>query len=60
MESRIHREVYVRFGGERLETYHSNMTRRWALILLVVDIKSDALLNLDGCLRQPDNKLVLI
>ncbi|WP_267128883.1 hypothetical protein [Cytobacillus dafuensis] len=43
-----------------METYHSNMTRRWALILLVVDIKSDALLNLDGCLRQPDNKLVLI
>ncbi|EGT4846661.1 hypothetical protein DBN37_21620 [Clostridioides difficile] len=34
MESRIHREVYVRFGGERLETYRSNAARRWALTLL--------------------------
>ena len=34
MESRIHREVYVRFGGERLKTYRSNTARRWALTLL--------------------------
>ena len=33
VESRIRRNVYVRFGGERLETYHSNMTRRWTLSL---------------------------
>ena len=33
MESRIHWEVYVRFGGECLKTYHSNMIRRWALSL---------------------------
>jgi hypothetical protein len=26
--------VYVRFGGERLETYRSNAARRWALTLL--------------------------
>lgn len=25
MESRIHREVYVRFGGEYLKTYHSEI-----------------------------------
>jgi hypothetical protein len=26
--------VYVRFGGERLETYRSNVARRWTLTLL--------------------------
>jgi len=26
--------VYVRFGGERLETYRRNAARRWALTLL--------------------------
>ncbi|KAB1344900.1 conjugal transfer protein TraI, partial [Bacillus thuringiensis] len=25
--------MYVRFGGERLKTYHSNVKRRWALTL---------------------------
>lgn len=34
VESRIRREVYVRFGGEHLKTYHSNMARRWVLSLL--------------------------
>lgn len=34
MESRIHREVYVRFGGEYLETYYGDITRRWVLSLL--------------------------
>ncbi|WP_331655478.1 DUF3852 family protein [Aminipila sp.] len=33
MESRIHREVYVRFGGECLKTYRSNTARRWVLSL---------------------------
>ena len=33
VESRIRWKVYVRFGGEYLETYHSNMTRRWVLSL---------------------------
>lgn len=33
MESRIRRNVYVRFGGEHLKTYHSNMERRWVLSL---------------------------
>ena len=26
--------MYVRFGGERLETYRSNVARRWVLTLL--------------------------
>ncbi len=33
MESRIRWKVYVRFGGECLETDHSNMIRRWVLSL---------------------------
>ena len=33
MESRIRGNVYVRFGGECLETDHSNMIRRWVLSL---------------------------
>ena len=33
MESRIHWEVYVRFGGEYLETCRSNTVRRWVLSL---------------------------
>lgn len=33
MESRIRWKVYVRFGGEHLETYHRNMIRRWVLSL---------------------------
>ena len=33
VESRIRWKVYVRFGGEYLETYHRNMTRRWVLSL---------------------------
>ena len=33
MESRIHGDVYVRFGGELLETYRSNTTRRRVLSL---------------------------
>lgn len=33
VESRIHREVYVRFGGECPETCHSDMARRWTLSL---------------------------
>ncbi|ACZ01137.1 relaxase [Streptobacillus moniliformis] len=34
MESRIHRELYVRFGGEYLKTYIRNNARRWILSLL--------------------------
>ena len=34
MESRIHREVYVRFGGEYLKTYIRNNAKRWMLSLL--------------------------
>ena len=34
MESRIHREVYVRFGGEYLKNYIRNNARRWILSLL--------------------------
>lgn len=34
VESRIRGDVYVRFGGEYLKTYHSNMIRRWVLSLL--------------------------
>ena len=33
MESRIHREVYVRFGGEYLENCHSNVVSRRVLSL---------------------------
>ncbi|MCI9515196.1 MAG: hypothetical protein HFF60_13335 [Oscillospiraceae bacterium] len=38
MESRIHREVYVRFGGECLETCRSNVVRRRVLTLLFTAI----------------------
>ena len=34
MESRIQRELQVRFGGECPETYRSNAARRWVLSLL--------------------------
>ena len=34
MENRIHREVYIRFGGEYLKTYIRNNARRWILSLL--------------------------
>ena len=34
MESRIQRELQVRFGGECPETYRSNAARRWVLCLL--------------------------
>ena len=30
----MHGDVQVRFGGEYLETYYSNVTRRWVLTLL--------------------------
>lgn len=33
MASRIHREVYVRFRGEAMETYHGDMKRRCSLSL---------------------------
>ncbi len=39
VESRIRGDVYVRFGGEYLKTYHSNMTRRWVLSLLQETVK---------------------
>lgn len=42
VESRIRWKVYVRFGGEYLETYHSNMTRRWVLSLrLYTDLDAE-------------------
>ena len=33
MESRVRWEVQARLGGEYLETYHSNVARRWVLSL---------------------------
>lgn len=33
MESRIRRNVYVRFEGECMETYYRNIVRRWVLSL---------------------------
>ena len=33
MGSRIHREVYVRFRGEAMETCHGDMKRRCSLSL---------------------------
>lgn len=39
VESRIRWKVYVRFGGECLKTYHSNMARRWVLSLLQETVK---------------------
>lgn len=39
VESRIRGDVYVRFGGEFLKTYHSNMERRWVLSLLQETVK---------------------
>lgn len=35
MESRIHREVYVRFGGDETEYYYSNVARRRRFILRI-------------------------
>ncbi|MGF7079025.1 hypothetical protein ABIB50_001362 [Mucilaginibacter sp. UYCu711] len=35
MESRILGDEYVRFGGEHMETYYSNIIRRWMLSLPV-------------------------
>ena len=42
LESRIHREMYVRFGGECLEAYHSNVARRRVLTLLATAMASFA------------------
>lgn len=39
VESRIRGDVYVRFGGEYLKTYHSNMERRRVLSLLQETVK---------------------
>ncbi len=39
VESRIRGDVYVRFGGEYLKTYHSNMIRRCVLSLLQETVK---------------------
>ena len=39
VESRIRGDVYVRFGGEYLKTYHSNMIRRRVLSLLQETVK---------------------
>lgn len=39
VESRIRGDVYVRFGGEYLKTYHSDMIRRWVLSLLKETVK---------------------
>ncbi len=33
MESRIRWKVYVRFGGEYMETYYKDIARRWVLSL---------------------------
>jgi hypothetical protein len=33
VESRIRWKVYVRFGGEYMETYYSDIARRWVLSL---------------------------
>lgn len=34
MESHIHGDMYVRFGGRYLETYHRKVVRRWVPSLL--------------------------
>lgn len=39
MGSRIHREVYVRFRGEAMETYHGDMKRRCSLSLQLTERK---------------------
>ena len=48
MESRIRGDMYVRFGGEFLETYHSNMARRWVLSLLMIQIIYSSILVILG------------
>lgn len=48
VESRIRGDVYVRFGGEYLKTYHSNMIRRWMLSLLLMMM----FLRLNSLLRE--------
>lgn len=54
VESRIHREVYVRFGGECLETYRSNVARRWVLTLLATAIAPIPLASFAG---QPSSSI---
>lgn len=46
--------MYVRFGGERLETYRSNATRRWALTLLATAIAPVPLASFAG---QPSSSI---
>ena len=46
--------MYVRFGGERLETYRSNATRRWALTLLATAIAPIPLASFAG---QPSSSI---
>lgn len=44
-ESRIHGDVYVRFGGRLLETYRRKVTRRRLPSLQVVDEKKEEAAN---------------
>lgn len=46
--------MYVRFGGERLETYRSNAARRWALTLLATAIAPVPLASFAG---QPSSSI---
>lgn len=45
MGSRIHREVYVRFRGEAMETYLGNKARRCGLSLQVNQVIADVAAN---------------
>lgn len=49
MESRIRGNVYVRFGGEKMETYYRNIARRRGLILrIVTHVKNDLVYSIEG------------
>ena len=51
MESRIHGDVYVRFGGRHYETYRSNAVTRVVSSLQNgdQDVKKTIMLTIGGC-----------
>lgn len=47
MESRIHREVYVRFGGEYLKTYHSEIWQGVGYLAYINDAADECYVRLE-------------
>ena len=65
VESRIRWKVYVRFGGECMETYYSDIARRWVLSLHYVItqpfiLQLFRLMNLTLKTTDPENKNIVL